>query len=556
MKRLCKSLLALLSFISLASPSIAQKEVSNITAPLESSNGSENLPLDWKRSLDYEAITAQCKKLARTYPDLVQLESIGESASGRRIWALTISYSKTGNEHQKPAYFVEGSTLYETELGPEHAMYLMWHLVKNFGTDKEITRLLEEKTFYVVPISFPDARAKKVAQVSKESATILDDDQDGRYNEDGPDDLNQDGVIAYMRRKSSTGPYVLDQKNPLKMVLALEGSQGTFEWLGLEGFDNDRDGQLNEDPLGYTAHDQDWGWNWKPSYGARQSSAYPFSIPEHRALKEFILRHPNIAGAQVQYRSTDQLMFQLRHADYAAAPEVILSSRQDEEVLLDHVLRSRKWNWLKMARGLHTFPVHILQSIDRPILASLGEGAEAVGPDSLATEASYHPWTPFEHPMLGAIEIGGLQVEPNNLPEGEELEKDLEQFVRQTIANAQQLPRLEVKEIERRLLPDGLTEITATIHNTGLGTHSLEDVTNKVERPDYITLREAVVLASALLSPLEDQPASSRTNLSRIEISSIPINTSVKVRWIVKATSPTLLLEVDSRKGGVIQTRF
>jgi hypothetical protein len=67
--------------------------------------------------------------------------------------------------------------------------------------------------------------------------------------------------------------------------------------LGYEGIDNDRDGLVNEDLIGTYDPNRDWGWNWQ-TYVQNGALFYPGTLPETRAIKAFIVNHPNIAGAQ------------------------------------------------------------------------------------------------------------------------------------------------------------------------------------------------------------------------------------------------------------------
>ena len=78
---------------------------------------------------------------------------------------------------------------------------------------------------------------------------------------------------------------------------------GEYEMLGQEGIDNDVDWQVNEDGIGYYDPNRDWGWNWQPDYIQRGALKYPFTLPENRAVMEFVMKHPNIAGAQSFHNS-------------------------------------------------------------------------------------------------------------------------------------------------------------------------------------------------------------------------------------------------------------
>ncbi|GAA4297869.1 M14 family metallopeptidase [Nibribacter koreensis] len=534
---------------------LGQTNSVQIAASVEGTAVNENAVFAWDKTQDYEAITEQCRKLVRAYPGLVEMESIGESARGKRIWVLTISNFNTDNVHLKPGFLVEGSTLHDPELGADHALYLAWYLLKNHATDVKISKLLEQKIIYIIPSSFPDAQSALRPSSFKSYTPSLDDDHDGKMDEDGPDDLTNDGVITLMRRTSRTGSFAQDSLNPLKLVVAPKTNATRYEWLGYEGFDNDRDGLVNEDPVGYQSTDLDWSWQWQPLYGATSaSSAYPFSIPENRAIKEFINKRPNIAAVQLQYTQLEEDLLHL-HAGPAANSLLAADSDKTEDgKWVDFILQSKKLNWLKHAKGLQTFPVQIFSSEKQALSDSLpGEASNKLSPKIVV----YHAWTPFEHPTLGPLEIGGLQVSLKQVLEGTALERDLDRFAQTTIFNALQLPQLTIQNISCNILKDGLIEVTATVHNSGLmATHTPEDILHKIERADYVTLKDAVVLASSWQG--NDQAKAGSANLTphRIEVPNIPINSSIEIKWIVKPTSPTMLLEVDSRKGGVQQIRF
>jgi hypothetical protein len=79
----------------------------------------------------------------------------------------------------------------------------------------------------------------------------LDDDVDGAADEDGYDDLNKDGFITQVRVKDPEGTWIPDPKEPRLMRQAdpLKGEKGLYKTYS-EGLDNDADGKYNEDPPG------------------------------------------------------------------------------------------------------------------------------------------------------------------------------------------------------------------------------------------------------------------------------------------------------------------
>ncbi|MEQ1894670.1 MAG: hypothetical protein ABL998_19180, partial [Planctomycetota bacterium] len=83
-----------------------------------------------------------------------------------------------------------------------------------------------------------------------------------------------------------------------------------------------------------------------------------------------------------------------------------------------------------------------------------------------ASEAwRFTPWTAFEHPELGAVEIGGLapfaRLEPPAEESGEIATKHFDWFV--TLGEL--VPRVTLSECTREKLGDGLWRVTAVLQN-------------------------------------------------------------------------------------------
>jgi hypothetical protein len=79
----------------------------------------------------------------------------------------------------------------------------------------------------------------------------MDDDLDDLLDEDGPEDLNKDGFITLMRVKDPEGKWISDPTEPrlMRAADAKKGEKGIYE-IYSEGLDNDGDGKYNEDPPG------------------------------------------------------------------------------------------------------------------------------------------------------------------------------------------------------------------------------------------------------------------------------------------------------------------
>ena len=222
--------------------------------------------MSWNKYYDHGGISEICKKIAAAYPDLAKLESLGKSFEGRDLWCLTITNFKKGNEKLKPGMYIDGNIHSNEIQGAEFVLYTAWYLTESHADTKFIQELLEDKVFYLVPTINPDARDSymhkpNTGSTPRSGVIPVDNDGDGVVNEDSFDDIDGDGHITLMRRKSPNGRWKIDPKDPRNMIQVGPDEKGEYELLGYEGFDNDGDGRVNED--GYTFEydpNRDWGW--------------------------------------------------------------------------------------------------------------------------------------------------------------------------------------------------------------------------------------------------------------------------------------------------------
>ena len=60
----------------------------------------------WNKYSDHAEIYRICSELAKAYPDLVKIQSIGKSVEGRDIWLMSITDYKTGVADRKPGFYI------------------------------------------------------------------------------------------------------------------------------------------------------------------------------------------------------------------------------------------------------------------------------------------------------------------------------------------------------------------------------------------------------------------------------------------------------------------
>lgn len=244
-------------------------------------------------------VGALLQEQAGRHPGLAALQAIGKSAGGETIPVMQLAAEGAVAPAKRPAIMVcaniEGSHL----IGTEAALLIIDRLLAGFETDAKIQELLKTRTVYVAPLLNPDAAKNYFANPKQErtaNANPTDEDMDGATDEDGPEDLNGDGMITMMRVKDPEGEYIADPKEPRLMRKAdpAKGEHGVYK-LYTEGIDNDGDGSINEDPAGGPEPNRNFPQDFENNSIA--AGRWPVSQPETLALAKFMFDHPTIALA-------------------------------------------------------------------------------------------------------------------------------------------------------------------------------------------------------------------------------------------------------------------
>lgn len=540
--------------------------------------GTRKVDISWNRYNTAEGLGELAKKIAEAHPELVKLTSIGKSYQGRDIWCLTITDFSVGDPDRKPGFYIDGNIHSNEIQGSEIALYTAWYLTESFDENTYIKNLLSDRIFYIVPTINPDARNDymqnpNTASSPRSGMIPIDDDRDGQYDEDGYDDLNGDGHISRMRRKSPYGDWIDDPQNPGRMIRVEGDKRGTYEYLGLEGLDNDGDGEINEDRVGgYYDPNRNWGWNWQPEYTQSGSHHYPFSIPEDRAVADFFLAHPNIAGAQSYHNSGGMIL-----RGPGNEGDVRVYSRSDVQVydaigtLGEKLIPGYRYlviykdlystyggeiEWFHGGLGIFSFTNELFTSYLLYNKTGVDNKDRADFSEKLLFEDDVIPWEAYDHPNYGKIEIGGTKKNSGRADPGFLLETDAHRNMAFTLYHADQMPKLVIENIEEKDLGSGYLEVTATVGNQRLiPTHSDHDLKNKITRPDFISLDGVeVVSGMRVMDRFLNKTTEQEFRPERISVPNIPGMGTVVVRWIVKAKpGADYTITVDSMKGGVVR---
>jgi len=568
MKIICNSLI-LLFFISCSLP--LQSQNAELFFKASGSPAEPKVQASWNKYYTYSGITDLCKKLAKEYPDLVTMESAGKSYQGRDIIALTITDKKSGNPDHKPGFYIDGNIHSNEIQGTEMALYTAWYLCEMYDENKFIKELLRDKTFYILPTINPDARQyfmdePNTASSPRSGLVPMDNDRDGLFDEDKYDDLNNDGIISLMRRKSQYGTYNSDPKDPRRMIRVNPGEKGEWEILGQEGIDNDGDGLVNEDGIGGYDPNRDYGFNWEPSYVQQGAGKYPFSFPENQAVRDFGFKHRNITGSQSFHNSRGLILrgpsIQGGGAEvYSRSDDAVINAigRKGETIIPGYkfitlwkdmyTVYGGELDWWYGAMGSYIFSNELWNEY---MMFNDTANSDTYEFDRLLLfEDAFIPWQEVDHPVYGKIEIGGFNKNFGRTHPGFLLESDAHRNAAFCIYNAWASPKLEVTDVKVKTLERGLKEVTATVINRQMiPTHSGTNLRYKIDPPDYIYIDGGKVVAGMIVTD-KDRSISieQKKNPGRIEVPNIEGYQHIDIKWIVKDGSK-FTVRVESIKGG------
>ncbi len=557
-----------------AAPKIAVSD--DHTYPALGASAPRKVPIAWNRYHDHAGLYDLLLRLNKAFPDLTKLYSIGKSFEGRDLWCLEVTARKVGEPSRKPGMWIDGNIHGNEVQAGEVVAYTAWYLCHQYGHLPKVTELLDRCVFYLVPTINPDGRDRFFHEGqpnTRSGSRPCDNDRDGLADEDDAEDLNGDGVITQMRIKDRNGRYKPHPDYPRLLVRVKDDEKGEYTLLGTEGIDNDGDGRINEDGAGGYDGNRNWPWDWQPSYIQNGAIDYPVSLPETRAVVDFIIAHPNIAAMQSYHNSGGMILRGPGRAGGNMRPE-------DERVLLTIATRGEKiipfyralithrdlytvWggekDWTYSGRGILSFtnelwtPKNLYRSATPPT-----DEENAFFLEHVLLNDGVVEWKEFDHPTFGKIEIGGTKKEWGRLPPSFLLEEECHRNMAFTLYHAAMMPKLRIADVTMEKLSDGLYKVWVTVENERLiPTRTATDVANHISPPDIVSLagpNVKVLSAGRVLDRYFKRVEAVRRRPERVELDTVAGMSAERVQFIV-AGKGEFTVTVDSAKGGLLTAR-
>jgi hypothetical protein len=105
-------------------------------------------------------ITAKLQAAAAKNPSIMKLISIGKSVKGKELWVMKISDNVNVDEVEPEFKYI--SSMHGDEItGREMTVSLIEEMVSKYGSDSEITELINNSEIYIMPSMNPDGSERK-----------------------------------------------------------------------------------------------------------------------------------------------------------------------------------------------------------------------------------------------------------------------------------------------------------------------------------------------------------------------------------------------------------
>ncbi|MBA2441421.1 MAG: carboxypeptidase [Rubrobacter sp.] len=548
--------------------------------------------------LRYEELAETLRGLEEERPGLCRVYSIGESYEGREVLLAEVTNGETGPAEEKPAFWVDGNTHAGEVTGSMAALYLVDYLLAGYGENEQVTRLLDRQAFYVLPRLSPDGAERYLTTPHTLRATVKPwpepEEEPGLH----PEDLDGDGSILQMRVEDPDGEWRVSEGDERLLVPRApdEDEPGaTYYRLYREGLFKDYDGfdRKVARPLYGLDMNRQYPYHWQEEAEQGGAGPYPLSEPEARAQIDFLLAHKNIFGVHTYHTFCGAILRPYSNKPDDEIPEhdlavyKALGDRGTEltgypNISVYHDFRyDRKKlmtgafdDWAYDYYGVFAFTIEFWSAaraagveVEDFIEFSRNPSEEALlklllWNDRELGGEGFVPWTPFEHPQLGRVEIGGwktkftIQNPPHHL-----LEAECEKLTHFALSHAAAAPRLET-ELETGEPAPGLRKIELRVRNAGYLPTNVSRVAADKElvKPvaAEIRLPEGAELVSGEreveLGHLAGRSALSGTWKNPASFGGLPSDHAARAVWVVRGEG-VVEVEVRSEKAGTIRLK-
>jgi murein tripeptide amidase MpaA len=557
-----------------------------------------SLSVPFDRLYRYDELRDVLHALAAAYAHLLTLDVVGQSHEGRDVWLATLTNPQTGAHDEKPAVWVDAN-IHATEVtGSTAALHLLHRLVTGYGVDEKVTRALDTRAFYVMPRVNPDGVELALASPptylrSSTRRWPRTDDADGLVE----GDIDGDGRILTMRVLDPNGAWKVSDQDERLMVPRRPDDPPSRDYYRMlpEGTIRNYDGALVTFAPERRSLDlnRNFPAGWRTEGEQQGAGPYPVSETEVRTVVDAVVARPNLCAyfAYHTYSAVNLRPYDDRPDDKMVIGDLTrykqlgawgkeitgydaVSVYHDFRYGRDEVITGAADTWAYEHLGLYGWTTefwspqraaglsgyHLIEWYeDHPIdddLALLRWNDEALG------GRGFVQWHPFEHPQLGAVEIGGWDEFSvlSNAP-AELMEAEIAPHADFAILHALSTPLLTLHSVDVESAGDGVHRVRVVVQNTGWMPTNVTDkaVERKTVRPveATITLPDGAVLLHGKPKVELGQLAGWSRARTMWGWGTHVDDTSdrAKVEWVVRAPAgATVAIDCRHARAGVVRT--
>ncbi len=504
--------------------------------------------------------TLWCDALEFAAPERVRRFDLATTRDGRVTPAIEIAAPGPLPTAERSTLLVIGALDGRSLVGAEAALAISRDLVA------AVQELRPDLSVIVVPFANVEALDLCARDGRSDGRTLrpIDDDRDGAVDEDGPDDVDDDGLILEMLVESPHGTWMFAE-DPRWVVPAQPGAGPRFLRVR-EGRDDDGDGLYNEDGPGGVDLDRNFPVGRVGPWLDASVGALPLSEPVTRALAELARSRrvfatlllqgahggvaiPGGAPAIEAWSSADRSLYEQLGARFASLTSRELTAPRALRAARGADVPGAALDWFAVSCGalaleLAPWGPRVEFALASPATPARFELRDPTGDERWRAQIErewarwldeqrdglgYVAWRPVDLRDGRAVWVGGFEPWTVETPPAASIERALEglpHFVRELCAGA---PRLEFgsTRIERRA---GVVRVRASVRNLGALPTSLRAISASCS---IEPLRLELVLRAD--QRLLAGPASVRLDPLA------PGELSREVEWLVLAPTPTAL---------------
>ncbi len=474
---------------------------------------------------NYVEVTEFLKSVEAAHPNFAKLESIGQTREGRDIWLISLTSFETGLPETKPAIWLDANTHAGEVTGTQACLAFIGNMLNGIkDKSAETLQILKTTTYYCVPRISADGAELYIATGHFLRSTPLPWPQYGGTDRWQQKDLDGNNEILTIRKEDPGGAFKISKKNPKLMIqreaVDADGSD-TFYSLYEEGDFTTQSSavQKMEALWGYDLN-RNFPFEFRSEGEQKGAGDHAMCLAETEAIVKAVSSRKNIflvislhtsggfwlrpwsSRPDSEMNSQDLAVYKsigdwaAKESDYAH-----LNVFRDFQYVEGQITSGHFDDWCYGQLGIHAYVVEIWDvfakvgvNFAHPTDRYFKIGEEPLlklyswCQENLEHSEFYQDWTPYQHPQLGKVEIGGwkfkyLMQNPPKKYLGEETQKLANVFL-QLAHSAPQLKH----EVQIEKVGSQASLVKLRIKNVGFFSTSGSELSKKVNadhRPFY-----------------------------------------------------------------------